>query len=77
MADVYKNGTAAITEVVEPSRDASAVGELAKALKADPQYQPFVPALLDQRSDLVRVVLKIQSIDVSTRERPRKRKLSS
>jgi hypothetical protein len=75
VADVYENGLAQITEVVEPSRDRKAVGELARALDTDPAYSPFVPAQLDQRSsDPVRVILKIQSVDVSINdERPRRR----
>ena len=75
VADVYENGLAQITEVVEPSRDRKAVGELARALDTDPAYSPFVTASMDQRSsDPVRVILKIQSVDVSINdERPRRR----
>lgn len=66
VADVFGDGLAQIAEVVEPSRDRQAVRELEKALKTDPAYAPFVPANLDQRSDSVRVILKIQSVDVNT-----------
>ncbi len=76
VADVYENGSAHITEVVEPSRDRNAVNELAKALDGDSIYTPFVPAAFDRRSDTVRVVFKIQSVDVDTRERPRSRRKS-
>ncbi len=70
VADVFGNGLAQISEVVEPSRDRRAVGELERALASnDPQYTPFVAANLDQRSDSVRVVLKFQSVDVPTRLR--------
>ncbi len=67
VADVFSNGLARIAEVVEPSRDRKAVEELQKALGSDPSFAPFVPANLDQRSsDPIRVVLKIQSVNVST-----------
>ncbi len=67
VADVFGNGRAQIAEVVEPSHNSAAVDELEKALGSDPDSAPFVPATLDQRSDTIRVVLKIQSVDVSTR----------
>lgn len=66
VADVFGNGLAKIAEVVEPSKDIRAVYELEKALKNDPDYAPFVPAKLDQRSEIVRVVFKIQSVNVKT-----------
>lgn len=66
VADVFGNGLARIAEVVEPSRDSQAVNELQKALDSDPAYAPFVSANLDKRSDSVRVVLKFQSVSVST-----------
>ena len=67
VADVFGNGLARISEVVEPSRDRKAIEELRKALQSDPAYAPFVPASLDQRSDTVRVVLRFQSVNVHTR----------
>lgn len=67
VAEVFGSGLARIDEVIEPSRDRQAVRELEKALKSDPNYAPpFVPANLDQRSDSVRVILKIQSVSVDT-----------
>lgn len=67
VADVFGNGLAQIAEVVEPSRDRKAVSELERALQSDPSYAPFVPANMDQRSsDTIRVVLKIQNVNVST-----------
>ncbi|MGI8813003.1 MAG: anti-sigma factor family protein [Pyrinomonadaceae bacterium] len=70
VADVFGNGLAQIAEVVEPSRNIHAVAELQKALDSDPSLSPFVPADLDKRSDTVRVVFKIQSVNVSTRLAP-------
>lgn len=66
VADVYGNGVAEITEVVEPSSDGRAIGELRKALGSDPSFAAFVPASFDQRSETTRVVLKIQSVNVNT-----------
>jgi hypothetical protein len=74
VADVFGNGLAQIAEVVEPSRDRRAVGELEKALDSDPSYAPFVPASLENRPDNVRVVLKFQSVNVSTRDSRDKQK---
>ncbi|MGI8641629.1 MAG: anti-sigma factor family protein [Pyrinomonadaceae bacterium] len=67
VADVFGDGLAQIAEVVEPSKDIDAVRELEKALKTNPDYAPsFVPANLDQRSNIVRVVLRIQRVNVAT-----------
>ena len=67
VADVFGSGLARIAEVVEPSKDINAVRELEKALKTNPDYAPpFVPANLDQRSNTVRVVLRIQKVNVDT-----------
>jgi hypothetical protein len=66
VADVFGNGLAQIAEVVEPSRDRRAVQELQKALQSDPAFAPFVPANLDQRSENIRVILKIQNVNVKT-----------
>lgn len=66
VAEVFGDGLAQIEEVVEPSKNRQAVQELEKALKKDSAYAPFVPANLDQRSETVRVVLKIQSVNVKT-----------
>lgn len=66
VADVFGNGLARIAEVVEPSHDGRAIGELQKALQSDPAFAPFVPANLDQRSDNIRVILKIQNVNVKT-----------
>ena len=66
VADVFGNGLAQIAEVVEPSSDVRAVRELEKALKNDPNFAPFVPASFDKRSETVRVILKINRVDIET-----------
>ncbi|MEP7076170.1 MAG: zf-HC2 domain-containing protein [Acidobacteriota bacterium] len=72
VADVFENGSAQIAQVVEPSRNHNAVNELARALDYGASNTPFVPATLDQRSDTIRVIFRIQSVYVSTKERTRK-----
>lgn len=66
VADVFGNGLAQIAEVVEPTNDWKTVNQLEKALKDDPDYAPFVPANVDHRSETVRVIFKIQRVDVKT-----------
>ncbi|MBX3290714.1 MAG: zf-HC2 domain-containing protein [Acidobacteria bacterium] len=67
IADVFGNGLARIAEVIEPSDNKQAIEELKKALQTDDGFTPFVPAEMDKRSDRMRVVLKIQTVDVDTR----------
>jgi hypothetical protein len=73
VADVFSNGLAQITEVVDAPRSRQSLEELSNALQNDPAYAPFVPAGLDRRSDVVRVVFKIQRVDVFEKE-PAKKK---
>ena len=76
VADVFGDGLAEITEIVEAPDDTQTIYELEKALETDSGYAPFVPARLDNRSDMVRVVLKIQRVDVvDSKPKSRKRKL--
>ncbi|MGD9562299.1 MAG: anti-sigma factor [Pyrinomonadaceae bacterium] len=65
VADVYGNGSASIAQVVEPSSDSTAVVDLQRALESGPAAAAFVPASFDQRSEPMRVVLKIQSVSVN------------
>lgn len=76
VADVFGNGLARIAEVVEPSHDSRAVEDLQRALESDPVYAPFVPASFDNRSERMRVVLKIQNVSVETNERSFRRVLA-
>lgn len=64
VADVFGNGLADIAEVVEYPHDRQKIVELRKALRSDPAYAPFVPAKMDGRATSVRVVLKLQSVNV-------------
>lgn len=74
VADVFGDGLAQIAEVVEPSSDVQAVSELQKALKNDPNFAPFVPASFDKRSETVRVIFKINRVDIKTNTKPKSRK---
>jgi hypothetical protein len=74
IADVFGNGLANIEKIVVPLDNEQAVFELEKALERDSTDAPFVPAFLDRRADSVRVVLKIQRVDVPTSKPKIKRK---
>lgn len=73
VADVFSNGLAQITEVVDAPRSQQSMEELSNALENDPNFAPFVPSNLDKRSDVVRVVFKIQRVDVFEKK-PAKKK---
>jgi hypothetical protein len=65
VADVYSDGEARIADVVESSRDKRKMERLQAAFRADRLSPPFVPARLDNRSDVARVILKFQNVDVN------------
>lgn len=73
VADVFSNGLARIAEVVEPRSDARKMSELNKALQSDPDFAPFLPAQIDRRAETVRVIFKIQRVDVIEPTAKRKR----
>ncbi|MEQ1764445.1 MAG: zf-HC2 domain-containing protein [Pyrinomonadaceae bacterium] len=75
VAEVFGNGLARISEVVEPSGNSRAIEDLEKALESDPVYAPFVPASFDGRSERMRVVLKIQNVNVHTNYQTPRRSL--
>ncbi|MBX7174883.1 MAG: zf-HC2 domain-containing protein [Pyrinomonadaceae bacterium] len=70
VADVFDNGLSQIAQVVEAPRNRQTMDELSKALENDPA---FVPAELDNRSDTMRVVFKIQIVEVKEKT-PAKKK---
>lgn len=74
VADVFSNGLAQIAEVVEPTNNWKTVNELQQALETDPDFAPFVPSKADQRSDTVRVILKIQRVDIDVDAKSPKKK---
>lgn len=66
VADVFSNGLAKISQVVEPPSNKKTLTDLEKALSSDPDFAPFVPSEIDKRSDNLRIILKIQSVSVNT-----------
>ena len=64
VADVFGDGIAKIAEVVEPPQDKGALRDLKKALDEKQVPAPFVPASQDNRAQVVRVIFKIQRVDV-------------
>ena len=74
VADVFGNGLARISEIVESPSDGRSLGELEKAFESSPNSTPFVPAVMENRPDNMRIVLKFQSVNVSTGSKPAKRR---
>jgi hypothetical protein len=64
VADVFGNGLARIAEVVDPPENDEAMRELQRAFETEPGEAPFLPSKLDQNEERVRIVLKIQRVDV-------------
>jgi len=64
VADVFSNGIAKIAQVLDSAGDHRSIEDLQKALSSDPQFAPFVPAEMDNRSGTMRVVLLIQNVEV-------------
>jgi hypothetical protein len=65
VAEVFGDGDARITNVVESSRDKRKMERLQAAFKQDKVAPPFVPANLDNRGDVVRVIMKFQNVNVN------------
>ncbi len=65
VADVFGNGLARIAEVVDPPGNERAMRELQRAFETDPEKAPFKPSKFEKDIDRVRVVLRINRVDVS------------
>jgi hypothetical protein len=65
VADVFSNGLARVSEVVEPPKDDQIMLEIQKALETDPEDASFLPAKADNRSNKVTFIFKIQRVDVN------------
>lgn len=70
VADVFSNGLAQITEVVDAPQNQQKLDAITKALETDPNYAPFVSSEIDRRSDVVRVVFRIERVDVFEKTPP-------
>jgi Putative zinc-finger len=64
VADVFSNGVASVSGVVQPPKDKRMLDEFESALRQDPA---FVPASMDRRPDTMRVVFAVQKVDVDDR----------
>jgi len=64
VADVFSNGVASVSGVVQPPKDKRMLDEFESALRQDPA---FVPASMDRRPDTMRVVFALQKVDVDDR----------
>lgn len=64
VADVFGNGLAQIAEIVSPPDNERAMRELRKAFDTDPAKAPFKPSNLGKDTDRVRIVLKINRVEV-------------
>ena len=64
VADVFRNGVASLTDVVQAPRDRRMLDDFQKALRQD---AAFVPASLDGRPDTMHVVFSVQRVNVRDR----------
>jgi hypothetical protein len=64
VAEVMSNGFAKITQVVEPPKNKLTMEKLQNALQNDADFAPFVPSNLDNRSDKMQIVFKMQTVEV-------------
>ena len=69
VANVFSNGVASLTDVVQPPRDKRMLAEFETALRQD---AAFVPASLDRRPDTMRVVFwcrggAVEKVDIDGR----------
>ncbi len=64
VANVFSNGAAQINEIVEPPSDDRALLELQKAFKTNPERSPFLPVKLEQNSQSMPVIIKLQQVNV-------------
>jgi hypothetical protein len=65
VTDVYSNGSASLAEVMQAPRDRRMLEDFETALRKDPA---FVPASFDGRPKTMRVVFRIQKVDVFATE---------
>ncbi|MCB1025858.1 MAG: zf-HC2 domain-containing protein [Acidobacteria bacterium] len=72
VADVFSDGIARINQVVKAPSDEKSMRELERAFRTDPEKAPFLPPVLENNSKSVRVILKIQRVDVAV-PAPKKR----
>lgn len=74
VADVFSNGLASISEVVESPKDRRVVEQLEKALANDAKYAPFVPTVLEDRPENMKIILRLNYVNVNTGNKPPRRR---
>ncbi len=74
VADVMSNGIAKITQVVEPPKNKLTMEKLQNALQNDADFAPFVPSNLDNRSDKMQIVFKMQTVEVKEKTTKNKKR---
>lgn len=74
VAEVFGNGLARISQVVESPRNRRTVNEFEKAFGSDITLAPFVPAVMENRPENMQIVLRFQSVNVSASARPPRRR---
>lgn len=62
--NVFGDGTADLEQMVRPLDSPAAIAELHRALEGKESGAPFVPASLDGRTDIAKVVFKMQKVEV-------------
>ena len=61
VADIFSDGSASLSGVMQPPRDPQMLKDVQRALRKNPA---FVPATFDNRPATIRVVFVVQSVDV-------------
>jgi Putative zinc-finger len=74
VADVMSNGIAKITQVVEPPKNKLTMEKLQNALQNDADFAPFVPSNLDNRSDKMQIIFKMQTVEVKEKAAKNKKR---
>jgi hypothetical protein len=74
VADVMSNGIAKITQIVEAPKNKLTMDKLEKALQNDADFAPFVPSNLDNRSENMQIVFKMQTVQVKQNPAKTKRR---
>jgi Putative zinc-finger len=64
IADVDSDGNATISSFIEPPKNEATTAMLKTALENNKSSAPFVPANLDNRSNIVQIVLLLNQVDV-------------
>jgi hypothetical protein len=73
VADVYGNGLAKIATIVERPRNPGTLAAFERAIESGISEAPFVPAEIENRPEIVRVVFRYQQVNVNVGQSDRRR----